>query len=168
MDEIELVERLKKGDEEAIREIMRAYKNRIFNFILRIVKDREKALDLTQEVFIKAYFKINTFKKDSKLSTWLFTIASNLSRSELRKRKIIDFINMLSPKLLVEEHPGNSSGIEYFLQKIKPDYRIPFILKEIEGFSSEEIANILKIPEGTVKSRIFRAKKTLRNLMEGR
>jgi RNA polymerase sigma-70 factor (ECF subfamily) len=168
MDEIELVERLKKGDEEAIREIMRAYKNRIFNFILRIVKDREKALDLTQEVFIKAYFKINTFKKDSKLSTWLFTIASNLSRSELRKRKIIDFINMLSPKLLVEEHPGNSSGIEYLLQKIKPDYRIPFILKEIEGFSSEEIANILKIPEGTVKSRIFRAKKTLRNLMEGR
>ncbi len=168
MDELELVERLKNGDEEAMREIMRTYKNRIFNFILRIVKDRERALDLTQEVFIRAYFKINSFKKNSKFSTWLFTIASNLSRSELRKRKIVDFLHAFSPKLLVNDHPGNSNGIEYFLNQIKPDYRIPLILKEVEGFSIEEIANILKVPEGTVKSRIFRAKENLKNLMERR
>lgn len=168
MSEVDLVERLKNGDEEAMREIMRTYKNRIFNFILRIVKDRDKALDLTQEVFIKAYFKIKSFKKSSKFSTWLFTIASNLSRSELRKRKIVDFLRAFSPKLIVNEHPGNSNGIEYFLNQIKPDYRIPLVLKEVEGFSIEEIANILKIPEGTVKSRIFRAKENLKNLMEGR
>jgi RNA polymerase sigma-70 factor (ECF subfamily) len=166
MDELELVERLKKGDEEAMREIMRIYKNRIFNFILRIVKDRDKALDLTQEVFIRAYFRIKSFRKSSKFSTWLFTIASNLSRSELRKRKIVDFLHSFYPKLLVNDHPGNSNGIEYFLNQIKPDYRIPFVLKEVEGFSIEEIANILKIPEGTVKSRIFRAKENLKNLME--
>lgn len=166
MSELDLVERLKKGDEEAMREIMRTYKNRIFNFILRIVKDRDKALDLTQEVFIRIYFKINSFKKSSKFSTWIFTIASNLSRSELRRKRIIDFFRAVSPKLLVNDHPGNSNGIEYFLNQIKPDYRIPLVLKEVEGFSIEEIANILKIPEGTVKSRIFRAKENLKNLME--
>lgn len=166
MSELDLVERLKKGDEEAMREIMRTYKNRIFNFILRIVKDRDKALDLTQEVFIRIYFKINSFKKSSKFSTWIFTIASNLSRSELRRKRIIDFLRAVSPKLLVNDHPGNSNGIEYFLNQIKPDYRIPLVLKEVEGFSIEEIANILKIPEGTVKSRIFRAKENLKNLME--
>lgn len=168
MDEIELIERLKKGDEEAMRELMKIYKNRIFNFVFRIVKDKEKATDLTQEVFIRAYFKINSFKKGSKLSTWLFTIASNLSRSELRKKKITDFLKFVPHKLVVHDHPGNSNGIEHFLNQLKPDYRIPFVLKEVEGFSTEEIANILKIPEGTVKSRIFRAKETLRNLIEGR
>ncbi len=166
MDELELIERLKNGDEEAMREIMRIYKNRIFNFILRIVKDRDKALDLTQEVFIRAYFRIKSFRKNAKFSTWLFTIASNLSRSELRKRKIVDFLHAFYPKLLVNDHPGNFNGIEYFLNQIKPDYRIPLVLKEVEGFSIEEIANILKIPEGTVKSRIFRAKENLKNLME--
>lgn len=168
MEETELIERLKKGDEEAMRELMKIYKNRIFNFILRIVKDREKAIDLTQEVFIRAYFKINSFKKGSKLSTWLFTIASNLSKSELRKKKISEIFQIFYPKLLVNEHPGNSNGIEHFLNQLKPDYRIPFVLKEVEGFSTQEIANILKIPEGTVKSRIFRAKETLRNLIERR
>lgn len=167
MDEIELIERLKKGDEEAMRELMNIYKNRIFNFVFRIVKDREKAIDLTQEVFIRAYFKINSFKKGSKLSTWLFTIASNLSRSELRKKKITDFLQFVPHKLFVHDHPGNSNGIEHFLNQLKPDYRTPFVLKEVEGFSTEEIADILKIPEGTVKSRIFRAKETLRNLIEG-
>lgn len=168
MEETELIERLKRGDEEAMRELMKIYKNRIFNFIIRIVKDREKALDITQEVFIRAYFKINSFKKGSKLSTWLFTIASNLCKSELRRKKISDILHFFNPKLLVYEHPGNSNGIEHFLNLLKPDYRIPFVLKEVEGFSTEEIANILKIPEGTVKSRIFRARETLKNLIEGR
>ncbi len=168
MDEIEIIDRLKRGDEEAIREIMRIYKNRIFNFVMRIVKDREKAMDITQEVFIRAYFKINSFKKGSKLSTWLFTIASNLSRSELRKKRISDILQFFPSKLIVHEHPGNSNGIEFYLNQLKPDYRIPLVLREVEGFSTEEIANILKIPEGTVKSRIFRAKETLKNLMERR
>ncbi len=168
MDEIEIIERLKKGDEEAMRELMRIYKNRIFNFVLRIVKDRDKAKDITQEVFIRAYFKINSFKRGSKLSTWLFTIASNLSRSELRKKKIADLFQLFYPKLLVHDHPGNSNGIEFYLNQLKPDYRIPLVLREMEGFSTEEIASILKIPEGTVKSRIFRAKETLRNLIERR
>lgn len=168
MDEIELIEGLKKGDEEAMRELMKVYKNKIFNFVLRIVKDREKAMDITQEVFIRAYFKINSFKKGSKLSTWLFTIASNLSRSELRKKRIADIFQFFNPKLLVNDHPGNSNGIEHFLNQLKPDYRIPFVLKEVEGFSTEEIASILKIPEGTVKSRVFRAKEALKNLIERR
>ncbi|MGQ9619092.1 MAG: RNA polymerase sigma factor [Candidatus Aminicenantia bacterium] len=166
MDETELIQRLKKGDEEAMSEIMKIYKNRIFNFILRYVKDREKALDLTQEVFIKAYFKIDSFKMDCKFSTWLFTIATNLSRSELRKRKIVEMLPFSSLKLSSENHPGNSNCLEFFLNQLKPDYRIPLILKEIEGFSTEEISRILKIPEGTVKSRLFRAKETLRDLIK--
>ncbi len=166
MEEIELVRRIKNGDEEAMSSIIKIYKNRIFNFILRFVKDKEKAADLTQEVFIKAYFKIGSFKEDSKFSTWLFTIATNLSRSELRKRNIMQLLPFTTFKLTTDHHPGNSNGIDFLINQIKPEYRIPLILKEVEGFSTEEISKILQLPEGTVKSRIFRAKEKLRELIE--
>ncbi|MEW6455352.1 MAG: RNA polymerase sigma factor [Acidobacteriota bacterium] len=169
-DEI-IMERIKNGDEEALGEVMKKYKDKIYNFIYKFIRDRERALELAQEVFVRVYFKADTYKGTSSISTWIYKIATNLSISELRRRKIVKWVSFdsISPSWEKEKYSENYESynlLESLLKKIKSKYKIPLVLKEIEGFSIEEVANMLNIPEGTVKSRINRAKKTIKQELE--
>lgn len=175
MDELELIERVKKGDEMAFVEIVKRYKDRIVNYLYQLVGNYETAVDLSQETFLRVYFKAKKYKPIAPLSSWIYAIASNLAKTELKK--------MLSVKIVPLEEAINTSyngynsnaqsinkerifQIKKAIHSLPPKYKIPIILKDLEGFTQEEIAEILKIPVGTVKARISRGRSILRELLD--
>ncbi|RME55910.1 MAG: sigma-70 family RNA polymerase sigma factor, partial [Deltaproteobacteria bacterium] len=176
----ELISYVAEGDREAFDELVGRYKNRITNYVYSIVRDREAAVDVAQETFIRVFYKAHTFRGMVQFSTWLYRIATNLAINETRRRK-------RHPTHSLDEPGGGEEGevrwdfpdegptpdacyelkevqrlVHHALDQISPVYKIPLVLKEIEGYRYEEIAEILDIPEGTVKSRINRARHALK------
>lgn len=174
MDERELVLRVQKGDEVAFGEIVRMYKNKIVNFLWQLTGDYQKAVELSQETFMRVYFKARKYKPIAPFSSWVYAIASNLAKTELKKqRKIstvpLDLIQNKIPKECFSHDRLDSDLIEELrkaLNSLHPRYRIPVILKDIEGFSQEEIAQILRKPLGTIKARISRGRNYLKHELE--
>jgi RNA polymerase sigma-70 factor (ECF subfamily) len=172
MDEHELVEKLKKGDEMAFVEIVKIYKNRIVNFLYQLVGDYERAVDLSQETFLRVYFKAKKYKPIAPFSSWIYTIASNLAKTELKKMLKIQTVPLEevinSPNHIFDSNIKNREKITQIkeaIHSLPPKYKIPIILKDLEGFTQEEIARILKLPVGTVKARISRGRNMLKNLL---
>jgi RNA polymerase sigma-70 factor (ECF subfamily) len=174
MDEQELVRQIQQGDEMAFAEIVRIYKHRIVNFLWKITGDYQKAVELSQETFMRVYFKAHRYRPIASFSSWIYTIASNLAKTEMKKlRKFtvvsLDDVQNIIPAEACAENPGDSSLIKSLrnaLNSLHPRYRIPVILKDIEGFSQEEIAEMLKRPIGTIKARISRGREYLRKELE--
>jgi len=173
MNEQELVERFKKGDEMAFIEIVKRYKDRIVNFLYQLVGNYETAVDLSQETFLRVYFKIKNYKPIAPFSSWVYTIASNLAKTELKKMLRVQVVPLEDAiNTLNNAYNSNAQDKERVLQikkaihSLPPKYKIPIILKDLEGFTQEEIAGILKLPVGTVKARISRGRNILRNLLE--
>ncbi|MBS3818015.1 RNA polymerase sigma factor [bacterium] len=175
MDDQKLMEQVKKGDHTAFEKIVRSYKNRIVNFLWRLTHDYQKSVELAQETFMRVYFKANKYKPIAPLSSWIYSIASNLAKTEMKKRQkhpvvsIDEIRENTSREVASVSPPSNSERIRNLrkaLNSLSPRYRIPVILKDIEGFSQEEIANILKKPVGTVKARVSRGRKCLRKELE--
>jgi RNA polymerase sigma-70 factor (ECF subfamily) len=174
MDEQELMERVKKGDEEAFSQLMLIYKDRVVNFLYQITGDYQVAVDLSQETFLRVYFKARKYRPIAPLSSWIFSIAANLARTE--KKRIFrhsaisleDINNDYSSGSYSLDHndPGLMRNVRMALKKLHPRYRLPVILKDMEGFSQEEIAKMLKLPVGTVKARISRGREYLRRWLE--
>ncbi len=171
MDDAKLILRVQQGDKQAFEEIMRNYKNKIVNFLYNLTGDYEKAVELSQETFIRVYFKANKYKPFAPLSSWIYTIASNLAKTELKKmnkQRYIPLENVynndqegLSEKEDIEKKEM-SKKVKKALSGLPRRYRIPLILKDMEGFSQEEIADILKKPIGTIKAQISRGRKYLK------
>jgi RNA polymerase sigma-70 factor (ECF subfamily) len=175
-----LIERCKKGEFEAFRELMERYQSRIYSVCYGIVRNREDALDVVQEVFIKVYNAINTFKGESGLYVWVYRIAVNKSldyyRKKKRKQMIFDKasqeaeihntqVEFQTPKddaLSLELKQKVSNAIDQLPAKQKGI----IILREIEGLSYQEIAKITKCSVGTVMSRLFYARKKLSVLLK--
>jgi len=174
MDEQELMERVKKGDEAAFCELMSEYKDRIVNFLYQVTGDYQVAVDLAQETFIRVYFKARKYRPIAPVSAWIYSIASNLARTEkkrINRRATVsleEITNDYSSGSYTVDHndPGLMQNVRQALKKLHPRYRIPVILKDVEGFSQEEIARLLKLPVGTVKARISRGREYLRLYLE--
>ena len=175
MDEQELILLVQKGDEMAFSEIVHAYKDKITNFLWQLTGDYQKAAELAQETFLRVYFKANKYKPIAPLSSWIYTIASNLAKTEMKKARRMptvsfdDVQNSLYEKNDLATNPRNSElkrNLKKALDNLHPRYRVPVILKDIEGFSQDEIAEIMKKPVGTIKARISRGRNHLKKELE--
>lgn len=175
MEEQELIRQVQEGNEMAFSKIVRIYKDKIVNFLWHLTGDYEKAVELGQETFIRVYFKAYRYKPIAPLSSWIYTIASNLAKTEMKKMRkysvvsLEDIQNKYAEGIVFTENPAHSELIENVRRAISSlhhRYRIPIILKDIEGFSQEEIAQILQKPLGTIKARISRGRNYLRKELE--
>ena len=184
LDDAAVVTSFLDGEERAFAELVERYQTRLLNFIYRTIGDREKAEDLVQEVFIRVYRHLHRFDRSKKFSTWIYTIASNLAKNELRNRS-------RNPLVLFQTLRGNSTDDDRPLQfedsSMRPDdmyrkrhlkslvdrataelpehHRQVFVLRELEGKSYEEIAEITHCNLGTVKSRLNRARNSFAEII---
>jgi RNA polymerase sigma-70 factor (ECF subfamily) len=177
MDDRDLVKRLKDGDLTAFAELVRRYEDRIYNLCRYLVRDPGDAQDAAQEVFLKAFRRFKDFRPDASLYTWLYRIAVNTcidyrrrSRREASREDVLsDDLPSAEPfPDQIYESKEIAEAIQAALPKLREKLRAPIVLREIEGLTYEEIADVLHISVGTVKSRISRARDGLRNLLKKR
>jgi RNA polymerase sigma-70 factor (ECF subfamily) len=172
-----LIVLFQNGDRQAFRELVERHQERVRNLIYSIFHEREVIDDLAQEVFMKVYEALPNFRFESSFYTWVYRIAVNKSRDELRKRKIRRFFSLQSmmdssdPVLKANtiEHPKEEESKELVrkgLTMLPEKFREAIILKDIEGFSYEEIAEIMQCEVGTVKSRLSRGRTMLRKVLK--
>ena len=173
----EVVQASLDGDARAFSELVSRYDQRLLNFVYRTIGDRERAQDLVQETFVRVYRHLQRFDQDKKFSTWIYTIASNLAKNELRNRSRNPLILFQTIK---KSWDSDHRPLEWEDTQYKPDdlfrkrhlrqkveeavkqlpehHRIVFVLREMEGKTYEEIADITGCNLGTVKSRLNRAR----------
>ena len=182
MSDEELVEKIKKGDIDAYEEIIKKYENKVCGIIYHMIKNQNDVEDLAQEVFIKVYKNLSKFKGDSSLYTWIYKITVNLCLDEVKKRKNIIY---LDEKLEVEDGElerelpsSDKTQVELYEEKEKKEklhkcigklpekQRVMIVLRDIKGFSYEEISEITSVKLGTVKSQINRARLKLKELLD--
>lgn len=175
------VRRCLKGDREAFEIIVRKYQTPLFNYFFRMIQERELSLEMTQEVFLRAYVNLQTYNEDFQFSTWLFRIASNLLIDYWRKKKlplvfmdaqdedegrpcvqVPDFEPSVSEQY---ERKATIEAISRAIARLPENFRELFVLRHINDFSYEEIARIKNLPVGTVKNRVFQAKEMLRQFL---
>ncbi len=179
MEEKELIQRSKEGDQEAFGLLVKKYKRKVYNLAFGLTQDRETADDLAQEAFIKAYFGLPQFKFKSEFSTWLYRITINLIKDYLRKKERMSkiwiqkmrenpFIQDDEVKRKEEEKIKDEQRklVHRFIRALPRKYQIILSLRDIHGFSYQEISKILKISPGTVDSRLHRAREMLRKNIE--
>ncbi len=181
----QLIEATKSGDEAAFGEIMRRYRSPITNYIYRFLNDYEEAVDLAQETFVRVYFALERYHTEYAFSTYIYRIATNLAISEIRKRKRRRLVSLTGlfqydneeaqdfnppdEKSLPDENlieSEQSQTIARAIATLPEKYRAPIILRDIEGRSYEEIAQIMELGLGTTKSRISRARGLLREKLQ--
>jgi RNA polymerase sigma-70 factor, ECF subfamily len=177
-DDFTPTERARKGDKDAFRHLVETHQDRLFGLVLSMVSNREQAEDLVQEIFVKAYFALESFEGHSSFYTWLYRIASNHCLDYLRKHRP-DQISLDRPltedsEMTFEdtlqaprtEHPESSvedpSEAASLLAALEPDQRLILSLRELEGRSYEELADMLNCPVNTIKSRLNRAREALK------
>ena len=176
--EAQIVRRVLQGDVNAFERLVTEYEKAVYAIAQRMTGNAEDAADMTQETFIKAYNSLQSFRGDSKFSVWLYRIASNVCLDFLRSRSRKPSVSLSveddegeegqldiadesqSPELLMERGLTRDA-VRRGLDTLPPDYRQILLLREIQGLSYDEIAAVLEIEVGTVKSRIFRARKRL-------
>jgi RNA polymerase sigma-70 factor, ECF subfamily len=171
----EIMELIQAGDERAFTELVARYQDRLLNFVGRIVIDQETAEELIQETFLRIYNQKNSYTPEYAVSTWIYTIALNLARSELRKRKLrkflsLDFLKEESDIEIADKTSFSGESLAPILQKaidsLPEDYKTAFVLCDIQRLPYQQIAEILRVPVGTVKSRINRARAMLRDKLK--
>ncbi len=179
----EIIKRTLRGDIKAFEMIVRKYQQPLANYIGRMVGDRELALDFTQDVFVKAYASLRSFEPKYRFKTWLYTIASNLVIDHWRKKKLpamsLDAPLREDDQGLTLELPDDEPSIldqlemaeirkriEVAIQRVPAFLRELFVWRHINGLSYEEMAEIKRLPVGTVKNRVFQAKEMVRRLLE--
>lgn len=159
----ELVTRHLKGEKDAFREIYSRHHQKVFALAFRMTGNKEDALEVTQEVFLKIFQNIHKFRKKSKFSTWVFSIANNTCLDYLRSKKIN--IIPLKDEVFPAQNPTSKWETKEIVQKalleLPTDLRSVIILCDLFGFKYEKISEILSLPLGTVKSKIARGRKIL-------
>lgn len=156
-----------RGDERALRELIRAMQGRVYAYCLSLVLCPEDAEELTSEVFYQAWRSARNFKGQSRATTWLFGIARNLCMNHLRKKRI-HFIELMEGDAVYnpeEELDYDPEVIKRAMERLSPAHREVLYLVFYEEMSYEEIASLLGIPENTVKTRVFHAKRKLKELL---
>jgi RNA polymerase sigma-70 factor (ECF subfamily) len=177
LDDSAVVQAFLDGDARAFTELVVRYQSRLLNFIYRTIGDRERAEDLVQEVFVRVYRHLHRFDQSRKFSTWIYTIASNLAKNELRNRSRNPLVLFQTIKkqweadhrpLQFEDSSARPDDlyrkrhlrelVEWSVAQLPEHHRVVFVLRELEGKTYEEIAEITGCNLGTVKSRLNRAR----------
>lgn len=185
MTEQQLVALAKQGDQDAFARLVEANQNKIYSLSLRMTGNPEDAADLAQEAFLKAWRSLSAFQEESSFSTWLYRLASNLCidflRREKRRKTAVTTVSLDddsddAPPMEVPDHrftPETEverrelrAAMSRALHSLSEEHRRILILREVEGLSYTEIAQALELEEGTVKSRIARARISLRNILQ--
>jgi RNA polymerase sigma-70 factor (ECF subfamily) len=180
----DLMARAALDDARAFTELVRRYQTRVIHLVSRLLNDREVSEDIAQEVFVRVHLHRKNYRTGSKFSTWLFTIAANLAKNEMRRRKrrrnwtsldemqetlkdaSLQFADKKSNREDDLEHEQLSDVVGEAIAALPDRYRIALVLRDIEGLAYEEIGLALKIPGGTVRSRINRARLMLKRKLE--
>lgn len=180
-----LIQQALKGNQSAYKELIKKYRGSVYNLVYRMIENRQEAEDIVQETFIKAFNALSTFKEEFAFSTWLFKIATNNCIDTLRKRKLQtysldtpvqtrdgevsrDFAdNRYSPEQFAISTEGTTIILEA-IEDLPPKYKVVINLRHKEDKSYEEISDLLHIPIGTVKARIFRARELLKKKLKDR
>ena len=171
-DDFSLVKRFIDGDESTFRLLVQRHKEKVRNIIYLTVGDSDAVDDIAQEVFITVYKNLKNFRFESLFTTWLYRITVNKSKDHLRKknvRKIFVPIKEASREFRndsVTEQSDISKFVMNAISKLPQKLKIPLLLKDIEGFSYQEIAETMECEIGTVKSRIFRAREGLKKILQ--
>jgi RNA polymerase sigma-70 factor (ECF subfamily) len=166
--DVELIDRYLRGDIEAFNELMEAHENRVFAICLRMLRDRDAALDATQDTFLTVFRKVDRYKATAAFSTWLYRVTVNTCYDHLRrqKRKQADRLpethDVPDPRSedefsAVDVRPQ----IEAALADLSPEFKAAVVLVDLQGMSIEQASDTLEVPTGTIKSRLFRARKQL-------
>ena len=183
LEDAEMVVAVREGDTTAFRGLVEKYQGRVYSMVYGMVRNREDARDLTQEAFVKAYRNLQGFRLEASFYTWLYRIAMNLAIDHTRKRKrreVAGFDESVATKDadggIDAVHHGDSPSkalerkqllrrIMDGMQKLSDDQRQVILLREVEGLSYKEISEVMEIPEGTVMSRLFYARKKLQKIL---
>jgi RNA polymerase sigma-70 factor (ECF subfamily) len=184
-DDADLVTRVQNGDHEAFRVLFDRYNRRAFAVAFGVLKNQHDALDVVQEAFVKVHKHVGSFQGTSSFYTWLYRIVMNLSIDHVRrkKRKMTEFDerfqqdevagdDSLAPRL-ADANPGKmvrrkelSNHIHAALQTLPEYHRAVILLREVEGLTYEEMANVLKVPKGTIMSRLFHARRKMQEQLK--
>jgi RNA polymerase sigma-70 factor (ECF subfamily) len=180
----DLMARAALDDDQAFTELVRRYQSRVVHLVSRLLNDRQVSEDIAQEVFVRVHLHRKNYRTGSKFSTWLFTIAANLAKNEIRRRKrrrnwssldemeeklkdaSLQFADPRANKEEDLEREQLSGVVGQAITTLPERYRIALVLRDIEGLAYEEIGMALKIPGGTVRSRINRARLMLKKKLE--
>ena len=177
----ELIARFQDGDEQAYVELVNRYRNRLMTFVYRFVNDMEKAEDIVQDTLMKLYTHGHYYRNIAKFSTWIYTIAGNFAKTELRRKKRHNETNLSQMGFddreyqlpSVEPETGETAQghfaekkIQMAIQELPLHFRTVVILRDIQELSYEEISKIVDVPLGTVKSRINRARLQLQQSLK--
>ena len=178
-DDLVLIKETIDGNKDAFAMLVEKYQDRIFNYSYQLVGNKQDAEDITQETFIKGYAHLRGFKIEYKLLSWLYTIATNITKNRIKRNKIVcynlDVPNVTDTGEMIRDVPDTRSDtpessvdksvtaqlVSEMLGSLPDQYRPPFLLKHKEQLSYEEIAGILKLPVSTVKIRVYRAREWL-------
>ena len=174
-----------EGQTAAFTQLVKKYKDPLTNFVNRIVCDYDAAVDIVQETFIRVHRKSKYYEAKASFSTWLYKIAKNLAINELRRKKKRVFVSIDQPlykdslsteKLEIADDTNQPDittekielvkVVETAISSLPQRYRIPLVLRDMQGLAYEEVAKILSLPKGTVKSRINRARNILKKKLE--
>jgi len=166
--EPQVIERLKRGEDDAARELYDAHVDRVYRICYRFAGEDHLAQDFTQETFVRAFTKIDTFRGESAFGTWIGSIATTVSLNGLRKVKrfrtretdLVDDVYATRPARTIE--PDLEDKLSRAVDALPEGYRTVFILHDLEGYTHEEIGTMLGIKGGTSKSQLFRARARLR------
>ena len=179
-DEI-LIKKFQEGDVGAYNQLVNRFKDRLLNFIYRFVNDLDLAEDLVQDTLLKLYTHKDSYQEIAKFSTWLYTIAANLARTELRKKKrrktfSVTELSRDDREFIIassDVDPSEDLSSQYFeksvqraLAELPDDFKTIIILRDIQELSYDEISKIVDVPLGTVKSRINRGRVKLQQLLK--
>jgi RNA polymerase sigma-70 factor (ECF subfamily) len=186
-DDLPLVLSCQKGEMDAFEALVEKYQKKMLNLSYRMTGNYEEACEVVQDAFLSAYRSIKKFRGEARFSTWLYTIVVNLSKNRMKQVKARGRREVYSIDAPVETEEGSRSidppdqgpsVLEELEQKetdarvqgcisgLEPEYREVLVLRDIQGFSYDEIRDILKIPDGTVKSRLFRARDALKECLK--
>lgn len=186
-----LVRRLKQGDEAAFRELVHTYQNRIFGLMLRMIGNRQEAEDLAQEVFIIVYRAIGNYRGEGRFYTWLYRVATNTCKNRIKYLKgrnfhrsldidetpqaqmpaaetgaVITFQSQVPGPEAVTEGMRMEKIVQRELAALDPDHRLLIVLRDVQGMSYQDIIKITGLQEGTLKSRLHRARLALKERLE--
>lgn len=175
LPDLDLVEQCKSGDQNAFRALVERHQQQVRGTVIGMIGANQEAEDVAQEVFIRFYRSLEDFRGDSKLGTYLTRIAINLSLNELkrqqRRNRRFLFFEKNEKVFQIEDTSANPSRkdtqemVQHALQRLEPNFRSVIVLRMIDGYSVKETAEILKLPQGTIASRLARGQKKLKEIL---
>jgi RNA polymerase sigma-70 factor (ECF subfamily) len=175
LPDLDLMRRVQEGEMVSYNTLVNRYKDRLFNVLYRMLSSEDEANDLLQETFLRVWQHKMSYDFRFAFSTWIYTIALNLARNELRRRKKIKFLDIFdfADKLAAKEEKKDTSAnlktlLETEMKRLPEKYKTAFLLRDVDNLSYEEIAQVLGVPLGTVKSRVNRARAILRTRLKPR